>query len=288
MISVTILVENTARGSGVLGEHGLACWVDTGAHRVLFDTGQGMALLNNAHVLRIGLEHADAIVLSHGHYDHVGGLEAALGVARRAPVFMHPRATEPKFTRQKDRLSGADSAASSRRISLPFIETREFLHDERDVLVSREPCEVVPGVWMTGEIPRTNNFEDTGGPFFLDAELTQADPLLDDQALFFTAQEGVAVVLGCAHAGVVNTLDHVAKLTGRSTIHTVMGGMHLERASARRMAETFAALDRFEVQNIVPLHCTGDKARAAFRNAFGERCLAAAAGAQLEFRGIEP
>ena len=118
MISLTILVENTARGAGILGEHGLSYWIDTGAHRVLFDTGQGMALVPNAVRLGIDLARAEAIVLSHGHFDHVGGLEAALRAAPHAPLFLHPRAVEPKFT-------GTDPA-TVRRISTPFMETESF------------------------------------------------------------------------------------------------------------------------------------------------------------------
>ena len=276
MITITILVENTARGAGILGEHGLSYWIDTGAHRVLFDTGQGMALLNNAAALDIDLATADAVVLSHGHFDHVGGLEAALAVARQAPLFLHPRATEKKF-------SGAKPAAGARRISTPFVETESFLRDERQVIATREPSEVVPGVWATGEIPRANDFEDTGGPFFLDEALTQPDPLLDDQALFFESRDGVVVVLGCAHAGVVNTLDHVARLTGRSVIHTVLGGMHLENASLRRLVETLAAFHRFDVQRIGPAHCTGFAATAAFWREFPTRCVLCVAGTKLIF-----
>jgi 7,8-dihydropterin-6-yl-methyl-4-(beta-D-ribofuranosyl)aminobenzene 5'-phosphate synthase len=275
MITLTFLSENTARGAGILGEHGLAYWIDTGTHRVLFDTGQGLALLNNAATLGVDLAHADAIVLSHGHFDHVGGLEAALAVAKDAALYLHPRAVERKYT-------GTDPAGA-RRISVPFMETEEFLHDERRVFASREPLEVVPGIWATGEIPRTNDFEDTGGPFFLDAALTQPDPLLDDQALYFKTRDGMVVVLGCAHAGVINTLAWIAKLTGVQTIHTVVGGMHLENASPRRMAETLAALRRFDVQRLGPVHCTGWAAVATFQREFPVRCFRCSAGTRLSW-----
>jgi 7,8-dihydropterin-6-yl-methyl-4-(beta-D-ribofuranosyl)aminobenzene 5'-phosphate synthase len=273
MISLTVLAENTARGVGILGEHGLAYWIDTGTHRVLFDTGQGLALLNNAAVLGIDLVHADAVVLSHGHFDHVGGLEAALAVARQAALYLHPRAVEHKFT--------GTSPATTRRISVPFVETEEFLHDERRVYASRKPVEVVPGIWATGEIPRLNDYEDTGGPFFLNRELTEPDPLLDDQSLFFNTSEGVVVVLGCAHAGVINTLDHVARLTGKDRIHTVLGGMHLENASPRRLQETFAALRRYDIQRLGPAHCTGWRVVARFQQEFPAHCFQCAAGSRF-------
>jgi 7,8-dihydropterin-6-yl-methyl-4-(beta-D-ribofuranosyl)aminobenzene 5'-phosphate synthase len=276
VITLSILVENTARGLGILGEHGLAWWIDTGAHRVLFDTGQGLALMHNAARLGVDLGRADAIVLSHGHFDHVGGLEAALAAAPQAPLFLHPRAVEAKF-------SGSDPKAGARRISIPFVETESFRRGNRRVVVTAEPCEVAPGVWTTGEIPRTNDSEDTGGPFFLDAALTQPDPLLDDQALYLPTPQGVIVILGCAHAGVVNTLHHVAQLTGGAPVRALFGGLHLENASPQRMEETVSALRAIQPKQMGFCHCTGLAAIRRLWNEFPDSCRQAHAGLRLKF-----
>lgn len=263
MTTVTLLSENCVHRPGLLAEHGLSWWIDTGDHRVLFDTGQGMVLARNASALGIDLASASAIVLSHGHYDHASGLPAALDAAPNASLWMHPRATEPKFT---------GCGGTARRISTDFMERRGFAAAGRRVKASAEPREVIPGLWMTGEIPRTNDFEDTGGPFYLDAALTGPDPLLDDQAVFFHSGDGVVVVLGCSHAGVVNTLRRVGELTGGAPLVAVMGGAHLAAASEKRMNETVAFLHQLKPAFIAFNHCTGENAVRRFADEFGAAC----------------
>jgi 7,8-dihydropterin-6-yl-methyl-4-(beta-D-ribofuranosyl)aminobenzene 5'-phosphate synthase len=275
MVSVTCLVENTARGAGILAEHGLAWWIDTGTHRVLFDTGQGMALAHNATQLGVDLAQADAIVLSHGHFDHVGGLETALAAAPQAPLYLHPRAIEPKFI-------GTDPG-TVRRISIDFVERQGFHGGGRRVIATREPSEIAPGVWATGEIPRLNDFEGVGGPFYLDAALIRPDSLADDQALFVHTAPGVIVILGCAHAGVINTLDHVARLTRGAPVRALLGGAHLENASPRRLEETVRALRACQPQQMGFGHCTGLAAIRRLWDNFPDACLQIHAGRRLEF-----
>ena len=275
-IRITLLVENTASGPGILGEHGLAVWIETGGHRVLFDTGQGLALPHNARELGVDVAGADAIVLSHGHYDHVGGLEWALGQASGADLHLHPAAIEPKF-------SGSGPGDQAHRISIPFVECGEFARGDRRVVAGRGPREVTPGVWLTGEVPRSNDFEDTGGPFFLDREMTRSDPLLDDQALFLPTAEGLVVLLGCAHAGVVNTLSHIEAITGgRGPVRLLLGGLHLHRASERRMAGTVAALADRKPGLMVFCHCTGPRAVCRLQHEFPGACENGHAGMVID------
>jgi len=259
-LQITILAENTAKGLGIIGEHGLAVWIEVSGHRVLFDTGQGMALPHNASRLGVDLSTTDAIVLSHGHFDHVGGLEWMLGQAPLAELFMHPHATDAKFS------ASQITNHRARRISIPFMEKQMFLSEGRVVHSLTVPHEVVPGVWSTGEVPRLNDYEDVGGPFFLDAEMTVPDPLLDDQSVFIPTNDGVIVIFGCAHSGVINTLDHIQKHLHKVQpdtpfkIRALIGGLHLLQASEYRMKKTLERLHDYQPELLVFCHCTGPHA----------------------------
>ena len=146
------------------------------------------------------------------------------------------------------------------------------------------PIEFRPGFFLTGAIPRQSDFEDVGGPFVLDEAGAQPDPIADDQALFFDTRDGVVVVLGCAHAGVVNTLRHIRRLTGNRPFHAVLGGMHLLAASPERIARTFEALRELDVLRLGPAHCTGILPTARLWTEFAGRCFACGVGTSLMFQ----
>ncbi|MBS3735412.1 MAG: MBL fold metallo-hydrolase [Phycisphaerae bacterium] len=270
---ITVLVENTAGASGLLGEHGLALWIEIAGKRILFDTGQGNVLAPNARRLGIRLETADAIVLSHGHYDHTGGLSDALHAGRRPAVYAHPAAFEPKYARNADR--------SARDVGISTLNA-QAVRDQAEWVRVEEPTEICGGLTLTGPIPRTTDFEDTGGAFFTDAECTEPDMMPDDQAAFVQTPDGTVVILGCAHAGVINTVRHVQTLTDGRAIHTVIGGMHLVNAGPDRLDKTVAALRRLDIQRLLPCHCTGFAAMARLRHEFPNRCAACPVGTVVE------
>ena len=140
------------------------------------------------------------------------------------------------------------------------------------------------GIWVTGEIPGKTAFEKTGGRFYLNAACIRPDPLADDQALFFDTPEGVVVVLGCAHAGVVNTLEYISDLTHGRPIRSVIGGMHLLAAAPDRVEKTLEAFRRWNIQKIAPAHCTGMSAIAQLWTAFPGRCVPCAVGSSFTFQ----
>jgi 7,8-dihydropterin-6-yl-methyl-4-(beta-D-ribofuranosyl)aminobenzene 5'-phosphate synthase len=269
-IRITVLVENSTSQPGLLAEHGLAFWIECGQRRILFDTGQSDILVRNAKALGVNLAETDAIVLSHGHYDHTGGLSAVLDIATEATVYLHPAAIEPKFGRK---------GPKCRSIGMP--EHAKEAIQTREVIQTEGPTQIFQGVTVTGQIPHINNFEDVGGPFFLDESCQKPDGLCDDQALFFESPKGLVIVFGCTHAGVVNTLHRIADLSGRQHFHAVMGGMHLINASRERIERTIDAFRRYDVQKIGPAHCTGVNAIARFWSVFPNRSFVCSVGVQI-------
>lgn len=268
-ICITTLIENTASGPRLSAEHGLSFWIEYGDRHILFDTGQSDLLVQNAKALNIDLARADAIVLSHGHYDHTGGLSTVLDIASKALLYLHPAAIEPKFSR---------SSHKPCPIGMPD-SVKKAVHS-RQIIWTESTTQVFDGVGLTGQIPRSNSFEDTGGQFFLDEGCLESDPLLDDQALFIESSKGLVIVSGCAHAGIVNTLQQISNIKPRQNFYAVMGGMHLVNADAERIERTINTFQEYDLQQIGPAHCTGTNARERIRSSFPERCFDCSVGTQ--------
>ncbi len=275
-IKITVLVENSVNIRGLRAEHGLAFHIQAGAHQLLFDTGQSDLLIQNAAKLQIDLRQVKAMVLSHGHYDHTGGLKAVRELAPQSRLYLHPAALLPKFSGQP--------GGSSRAIGMSGENAKAVRDARQSVVWINSLTEVAAGIFVTGEIPRQNNFEDTGGRFYLDETCSKADLLVDDQALFFETREGLVVVLGCGHAGVVNTLEHIRLLAGERPVRAVIGGLHLLNTGRERVDNTLEAFRRWNVQQIVPGHCTGVAAVARLWAAFPDRCGSCSTGTRLVFR----
>jgi 7,8-dihydropterin-6-yl-methyl-4-(beta-D-ribofuranosyl)aminobenzene 5'-phosphate synthase len=272
-LRLTVLSENTAGARGLLAEHGLAFWIEADGHNILFDTGQGMVLAHNAKALGIDLADTHDLVLSHGHFDHTGGLLDALQSFRHARAYLHPSALESKFSK------GADGVAQFIGSPVPRID--HISSHVEEIVLTTKPTELVDGVCVTGEIPRKTEYEDAGGAFYTDEACTTPDPLIDDQALYIRTPKGIVVFLGCAHSGLVNTIEYIVELTGQEQIHAVLGGMHLIRASDERIERTVEALERRDVQILGPAHCTGRKATIRLWQRFPDRCVECVTGAQI-------
>jgi 7,8-dihydropterin-6-yl-methyl-4-(beta-D-ribofuranosyl)aminobenzene 5'-phosphate synthase len=277
-LTITILVDNRAE-QGLLSEHGFSAWVEGAGRRLLFDTGQGPALEGNTDKLGIDLRTADTLVLSHGHYDHTGGVPLVIGRAPGVEIYAHPAATGPRYVVR-------DGAATP--IAMPGAARSALETAHAGMHWVAQPLEVAAGVGITGPIPRLTDYEDTGGPFFVDADGSRRDPILDDLALWVRTDRGLVVIVGCSHAGLVNTLHYAQRLSDEPRLHAVLGGFHLIEASEARLARTMAELRELGPDLIVPCHCTGDEAVGRLRRSFGERVVSGSAGAVFRFGVVPP
>ncbi len=272
--TVTIVTDNTAAFSGLEEEHGLSFYAAAAGVRVLFDTGQGAALPVNAARLGVDLSTLDAVALSHGHYDHSGGLARVLSQAQPA-VCLHPAALAPCYRRldsppHKFIGMSAESAALLSGTDLPVVHCTG-------------PTHVAGPFWLTGPIPRRHAAEPAETPFFSDPACLVPNEIPDDQAMWFETAVGVVVLLGCAHAGVANTLDYVAELSGAPRIHAVIGGMHLNSAPPERVDAALDALRRHDVRLAAPLHCTGPDAARRLRDTLPNAHAEAGAGSRFSW-----
>jgi 7,8-dihydropterin-6-yl-methyl-4-(beta-D-ribofuranosyl)aminobenzene 5'-phosphate synthase len=273
-VKITILVDNHA-GAGLLEEHGLSFWIEAGGKRILFDTGQGKALAQNARTLGVDLGTTDTLVLSHGHYDHTGGIPHVLRLARNPEVYCHPGVVQPRYA-IRDGRSRSIQMPSEAMTAIDGLPPR-CLHWACD------PVLLAEDIGITGQIPRKYDCRESEEPFFLDPEGKRSDPVADDLALWMRKDDGLVVVVGCAHAGLVNTLDYVRQLHDGMKIRAVIGGFHLGGADRDRITRTLDGLRPLLPEMLVPCHCTGDQAVAMLQEAYGDRVAPGAAGMTLLF-----
>ncbi len=261
---VTTLVENSVcMGKGLIGEHGISFLIETNNKRkILFDTGQGKALFNNAKLLGLDLNKIDTVALSHGHYDHTGGIKGLIEYNKNFKLIAHPDIFAHKLAIKNN---------EERYIGAPF--NKDFLEKAKiNLQISRKPVEIADGIITTGEIPMQTGFEAIESVFYIkEKKQNVPDPLADDSSLILDTEKGLVVLLGCCHRGLINTLKHVINLTGNKKIYAIMGGLHLGQASDMKLKQIINWLREFDVKRIGVSHCTGMPATLAFFNGLPKR-----------------
>lgn len=277
-VRLTIVVDNQA-ADGLTAEHGFSLWVETPKQNILFDTGQEHALLTNLAALGVDPRIASAMVLSHGHYDHTGGVENILKMNTNLQIYLHAAVFQPRYSIDDGK---------AKIVKMPLVAMAALMHyDEFRINWLTKPIVLSEHIGIAGPIPRVVDFEDTGGPFFLDPEGKEADIIKDDTALWLRTAQGLVVCLGCCHSGLINTLQHITAISGENRIATIIGGLHLLRAGKERLIKTVAALEKYDIKKIIACHCTGEAATAFLRENIHAEVVTGHAGLRVSFEAMQ-
>ena len=262
-LDITTLSENTAAAPNLLAEWGLSILVETDTANILLDSGQSTSTSHNVDILGVDLTKIDKIVLSHGHFDHTGGLRQVLRKMRkRVEIIAHPDIWAAKYSYRQGQ--------EARYIGIPF-QRQELESLGASFNLTTKAVTISDNIMTTGEVPMVTDFEEIGSNLFVtEGDDLKPDKLLDDQALIINTEPGLVIILGCAHRGIINTLYHAQQLTGIKEIHIVLGGCHLIGATEERIRLTIAALKELAVSRIGVSHCTSLPAAAIMAQELGD------------------
>jgi 7,8-dihydropterin-6-yl-methyl-4-(beta-D-ribofuranosyl)aminobenzene 5'-phosphate synthase len=281
--TVKLTVLSTALSGVYTGEWGFSCLVETGGQRILFDTGnRPETVLNNVREMKVDLATVPTVVLSHHHADHTGGL-----VTLRRDVMK-------RDSKALAMAHGAEGILTRRQPANGFTLVKgEYESTGARLRVIDKPMQIFPNVWLTGPVPRVHNERNWSGNSLLRPDdRSEEDTIPEDQSLVIDTDQGLIILSGCGHAGIVNIATYARKIVRDTSIYAMAGGFHLFQANVRQLEWTAGQLAPLRINYFLAAHCTGIESTVKLRELLGippERMTVAQVGSRFEAGiGIQP
>lgn len=270
------LMENKTEGPGCIGEHGLSVYIEAQGKKLLFDTGASSLLKRNAEALGTDLRQVETVVISHGHYDHTGGVPEFCRINRTAPIYIHKEAFHEAYAVREGQME-------ERTCGIRWTQEEKELIESRMIL-TQDSVWLSDNIVISGTIPKIEGYA-PAELFYRKMEdgSLQPDPMEHEQFLAIREPEGLYVFSGCSHRGVVPAVRRARELFSGERIAVLTAGMHLYSADKEMRSKVISQVLSEEMDLVIPVHCTGLEAICELKTALGDKCFAATAGSSYGY-----
>lgn len=276
MIKFTFLTENKTYRKGFLAESGLSIFIEAGNRKILFDMGVSDICFENAAYKKIDIGSTDLAVISHGHYDHTGGIPKFCRINKKAPVYIHKEAFRESYAKHDGKIAETPCSIAVPKEQLEEISDRFILTDDA--------VKISDDIYISGTIPHADGFVPSD-EFYIKKHFRYVrDDMVHEQFLAIRDRDefgravGVYIVSGCSHKGIKPAIEYTKELFPGEDIKGIIAGFHLCHADDEEIAEMVSEIEAESPELIVPVHCTGVLGIASLKKSFGEKCIIANTG----------
>lgn len=271
IMRITVLNENMVYKKNLIAEHGLSVLIEFNNKKILLDTGQSDVFIKNAKTLGVDLNNLDAIIISHGHYDHGGGLDYLNEINNIPNIYISTKALIPKFSINKKK----------NKYYFNGIDVDDNIKNHFHYIDDKE--EIFKGVYLISNIPYSNDFESKPRGFYIkQKDKMLPDLMYDEQILVVETSNGLSLFMGCSHMGIINAVSYVKDIFKDKKIYSLFAGMHLINADKNRINKTVEMLKEENINHIMPCHCTGYKVSAKISEELKDSFIEVQCGSVIE------